>query len=1057
MRYLAVLVWAALNRRTAALVCPYRFAATCSGWICDRVTGPFYCHKCANDQVAVDAYEGGFPTDYGAIFCDACNPGDVQTKNRCWYKCLKPNTEVMINYPQFASGGTGAYCQTCPAGSFADFDPSGPKDIKTVCRRCSAGTFAEDGAAACQECPAGTAAAAGAASCATCSIGSAAGPRAASCVECGPGSTPAIGGVPTLESGAHECARCDAGTYASSVTRYSYSFILRSTTEYIVYTCSPCAAGTFNDNNGAESCSYCPAGTFSTGLATACTSCGDRADSHWDAVATRTTSLANCRCAPAFTGQYCNLDACDDMLRGASLGGLLLEAAWPESSRDMTNAEQAWNTIFRSADTNGDNYLSRAEALEAITSMHMVSRLAWYSPLWSRQRAGSFEFETFDEWSVTISEMVDHTIAARTSADLHQYVEGAPMGLVSVEATYPAANWGSAKCEDNFDSGVNFAWSLQQTEKKLYRQCTYRNGANHEEFTNKVASASDDFCKEGASSKTCTIRDEDGIGVDDRKRLYCVEALFCPLGVDCKIADNVDPSLTEIRCSTGLVYDGAPADVVPALISATGVRFSWLDTSEVEEGFRIFRSPVGAPEKTTLIADIPTTSKHCGQPFSPISYYDRDVGDVPGTHVMYTVSTVQGGEPKDSTTALFTSPWVGTLTVSVITESGSPVRGVSVSVDHLLDDGSVDEKYAPLIAGETDIFGDFESEIRVTDRTWAAVKQHFLVRVSKTTELRDGKLFQHVFAPPEEHVTVSHFKSASLDFVDESSVDISGVVRYDFLPGDFGRAGACEHDDSAVGCYCPVLGTFVVLDRGRGDVETYATDGAGAFSFAAAYMSNVTVRLQKYGAAGVGRDHAFRLDAVSGDGDEDSSGAAPSTTFVVTQDTVLEFVATDSVDVRVGVLGGGDGVAYVHGQPVVFALAGCGGFRRELYTYQGYVATALPPAPKFQLRLGAADASCAVKLVGDIVQAATNTAIAGCRVEMPRFSAPDNATRQSSPSPPPSATPRSAWNSSTAAFYSAPSTSAARLPRAAPQRRCATSGACRGCCLCIATFPRRGE
>mmetsp|Transcript_25123 Transcript_25123/g.84394 ORF Transcript_25123/g.84394 Transcript_25123/m.84394 type:complete len:1055 (+) Transcript_25123:94-3258(+) len=935
---------------------------------------------------------GKFWSSTGAYTCLACFPGKFATADSPTEFC----DECALGKYEYRMGSQG--CIDCAAGSYSK------KLGRTQCRLCDAGTYSGPGSSDCDKCRPGYSSADGAASCTACTAGKY-----------------------TYFWGTPQCLACPAG---------KTSF------------------------NGATSCTSCTAGRFASSGDSFCTSCGDGAGSHWDSFAIGAESQSDCVCAAGYTGKLCDIEGCRPVLRGASLGGLLLEAAWPEPTRDLNNAEMTWNTILRSADVNGDNYLSNDEALKAIASMHFSVPTA-VTRLWSRQVEGTFTFEEFDEFKVTISAMIEDTIRSRLTVDFYQHGGASGNALQSMAATYPAADWTEGNCTDKMDGnangGVDWTWELDTSEKTLYRQCIYRNGflVDNDAFSKDLADGS--ACK--GTPKKCEVRDTDRIGGsedDNRKRLYCVEALFCPRGVACD-AGAVVPSLIEVRCSTGLVYDGSPADVVPALISSTGVRFAWLDTSLFEQGFRIFRSPVDAKEKTTLIADIPTTSKHCGQPFSPISYYDRDVGDVPGTHVMYTVSTVQGGEPKDSTTALFTSPWVGTLTVSVITESGSPVRGVSVSVDHLLDDGSVDEKYAPLIAGETDIFGDFESEIRVTDRTWAAVKQHFLVRVSKTTELRDGKLFQHVFAPPEEHVTVSHFKSASLDFVDESSVDISGVVRYDFLPGDFGRAGACEHDDSAVGCYCPVLGTFVVLDRGRGDVETYATDGAGAFSFAAAYMSNVTVRLQKYGAAGVGRDHAFRLDAVSGDGDEDSSGAAPSTTFVVTQDTVLEFVATDSVDVRVGVLGGGDGVAYVHGQPVVFALAGCGGFRRELYTYQGYVATALPPAPKFQLRLGAADASCAVKLVGDIVQAATNTAIAGCRVEMPRFSAPDNATRQSSPSPPPSATPRSAWNSSTAAFYSAPSTSAARLPRAAPQRRCATSGACRGCCLCIATFPRRGE
>ncbi|KAJ1452456.1 hypothetical protein M885DRAFT_499110 [Pelagophyceae sp. CCMP2097] len=925
------------------------------------------------------------PVDVGANTCIPCGANLVQTKNRCAARCAVG--EVVVGQAFQIIGA--AYCQNCPLGQvpangpnyfFGKATTNPPPDVLNVCKSCESGKFATLGAAACEACPAGRYAdSVGTSTCRLCPPGSAAGPGATVCKRCEGGAVSSIHGGSTIGSGGEECMLCAAGTVLAPSG---------GSQPVLVYTCSSCAAGSFSGTTGSLACQICGPGTFSTGDPTACTSCGDRADSHWLSNQFGAKSRVECLCEPAFTGEFCNLEECDQVLRGASLGGLLLEAAWPESTRDMANAEVAWNTIFRSADTNGDNYLSRAEALGAIASMHMAAPDAAI-PIWSRQMAGS-DIETFEESSVTISDMVRHTIAARTSVDLRQHGGGGQTGLISVKATYPAADWNVAKCRVNEDSGVNLVWSLSTRSKQLYRQCPYRNGVLHDAFVRTFASGGD--CSvvmvNGVTSTECTISDDDGVGVDDRKRLYCVEALFCANGVANCDAEHVDATLSEVRCSTGLVYDGAPADVVPALISATGVRFAWLDTSEDEDGFRIFRSPVGAPEKTTLIADIPTSSVSCGQPFSPISYYDRDVGDVPGTHVMYTVSTVAGGIPVKSTTALFTSPWVGTLTVNVMTESGSPVRGVAVEVDHLLDDGSVDAKYAPLIAGETDIFGDFESEIRVTDRTWTAVKQHFLVRVSKTTELRKGA-FEHVFAPAEEHVTVSHFQSTTMNFIDESAVAISGVVRYDLDSADFGEAGACDFE-TAAGCYCPVRSTVIVVDRGRGDVETYPTDERGAFAFAAAYMSNVTVRLEPFnGVAGIGRNHSFRLDAVLGDGESDAARAVPSTSFVATRDTVLDFVATDSVDV----LGGGDGVAYVHGQPVVFALDGCGGFRRELYTYQGYVATALPPAPKFELRLGAADFPCASVPVDTIVNALTNTAIKGCRAEMPVFQDADNVTR----------------------------------------------------------------
>ncbi|KAJ1451362.1 hypothetical protein M885DRAFT_468528 [Pelagophyceae sp. CCMP2097] len=866
--------------------------------------------------------------------CGSCSPGKFATADSPSLSCED------CRRGKFASGYGASVCQLCAAGSVSK--NSGMSE----CELCQAGTFSEPGyGLSCPSCPTGKSSAVGAASCTACSAGKYAG----------------FGGMP-------QCLACPAGMTS-------------------VY--------------GASSCTSCTAGRFASSGDSSCTSCGV---GNWEPFSTGAKSQADCVCAVGYTGKLCNVEGCSPVQRGASLGGLLLEAAWPEPTRDLSNKEMTFNTILRSADTNGDNYLSNDEASKAIKSMHMAVPDV-VTKLWSRQVEGEFVFKDFDEKEpeekVTITEMVQHTMLSRTTVELYQHGGAEGAALSGMAATYPAADWTQPTCVANKDTadtgGVDWTWQLDTSEKTLYRQCIYRNGelVDGESFSKGMADGS--ACI-GSLKKKCSVHDPDGISGDSRKRLYCAEALFCPRDRKCDEMAAVVNSLTEMRCSTGLLYDGSPADVVPALISSTGVRFAWLDTSTDEQGFQIFRSPVDALAKTTLIADIPTKSKSCGQPFSPISYYDRDVGDVPGTHVMYTVSTVgSDGDPKESTTALFTSPWVGTLTVAVTSESGSPVRDVTVVVNHLLDDGTVDDKYSPLLSGDTDNYGEFESEIRVTDRDWTAVKQHFLIQVSKSTLINPGEFetnFQHVFAPSSMQSTLQHFQSTTVDFVDKSTVSISGVVRYDLDPKDFGGAGDCAYSTEASGCYCPVLNTVVLVDRGGGDVESFPTHPeTGAFKFSAAYNSIITVRLEGFnGLGGVGRNHTFRLDAVSGDA-ADPSRSSPSTTFVATQDTVLEFVATDEVEVRVGVLGGGEGVAYVHGQPVVFGLAGCKGFQRKLFTYMGYASTVLPPAPKHQLRLGATDAPCSSRKREEIIDTFKEVGLAGCRAEMPYFPDSDNATR----------------------------------------------------------------
>jgi hypothetical protein len=213
------------------------------------------------------------------------------------------------------------------------------------------------------------------------------------------------------------------------------------------------------------------------------------------------------------------------------------------------------------------------------------------------------------------------------------------------------------------------------------------------------------------------------------------------------------------------------------------------------------------------------------------------------------------------------------------------------------------------------------------------VKQHFLVKVSKQTILSTGGVLQHVFEPAEERVAVTHFRSTQLEFVDESAVSVSGVVKYDFDALDFAGNGPCTFVHVGA-CYCPVRSTKILVDKGRGDVETHETDPeTGVFAFSVTHDLQVTVSLAAFSGLGeIGQKHAFRLDVRSGDGESSQSSTSPSTTFIARGTTVLEFVATDSIALRVGVLGGGDGEAYVNGQPVVFGLGGCGGFHRKLYT-----------------------------------------------------------------------------------------------------------------------------
>ena len=45
-----------------------------------------------------------------------------------------------------------------------------------------------------------------------------------------------------------------------------------------------------------------------------------------------------------------------------SLGLLVVEAHWPEPTRDMVGAKTTWSNIFRSADLDGNDYLTGADS-----------------------------------------------------------------------------------------------------------------------------------------------------------------------------------------------------------------------------------------------------------------------------------------------------------------------------------------------------------------------------------------------------------------------------------------------------------------------------------------------------------------------------------------------------------------------------------------------------------------------------------------------------------------------------------------------------------------------
>ncbi|KAH8074184.1 calcium ion binding protein [Aureococcus anophagefferens] len=381
----------------------------------------------------------------------------------------------------------------------------------------------------------------------------------------------------------------------------------------------------------------------------------------------------------------------------------------------------------------------------------------------------------------------------------------------------------------------------------LYQQCAFVNGAQIGDaggFFDSLVDGTD--CDGGR----CEFHDARGIAAGNRKRVLCVEVDFCASADACD-AESVDTLLTATRCATALAYDGAPADVVPALEDFWGVTFSWLDTSLDEAGFYVFRTAgdeASAAASPVLIA-------------RPVAFNDRDTGQNPGTVVQYTVATVDAAGGAHGATVEFTSPWLSELEVAVETESEAPVEGVT------------------------------------------AQSQNMVAVCSKTSATSAGAVVEHVFEPAEQRFSQRHFRENVVEIVDETSVSVTGYVRYNFTdaPGSGGAwDSGCPHRDGAARCYCPLphKAVTVKVEDDQGTVTDVAPNEAGYFATGVTYGHRYKVYLQAFeGEDGSAtRAHEFRMTSDAGDlaVDAVAEGAAPLLDFFADADVAMEFVHAES-------------------------------------------------------------------------------------------------------------------------------------------------------------------
>ena len=390
-----------------------------------------------------------------------------------------------------------------------------------------------------------------------------------------------------------------------------------------------------------------------------------------------------------------------------------------------------------------------------------------------------------------------------------------------------------------------------------------------------------------------------------------------------------DKTLTVTRCTTGLQYDGTPADVFPRMMGTEGVSITWLDTRyEDTSGYRVYKYDASVPfaEDTSarLLQEIPLKKADCGLTHNYLDFRDATTGSQPGLEVGYAIVPLDaaGDEIKDkvgisgvsftpssferrrrltssalasSASSGFIVTWFGDIRVKVEAEGGGPVEGVIVELGHLVHNEI--DAYYPMgfLQEETDEYGEATLEVRVQDRSWFSKAQHFRVTVRKTSPKTDGGVIDHEFEPASEDVTLRHLGEFPVNFIDETSSVISGTVSHASFDAEW-FAGNCPHrkSDDTGECMCPVDGAKMFIRRASGAEEPVTMQSEGKFSKAVARGETVTLRLEQYNGTDGTVPHEF---TVTHDADDATvrDGANATFTYTADEDARVDFLDESTV------------------------------------------------------------------------------------------------------------------------------------------------------------------
>jgi len=154
-------------------------------------------------------------------------------------------------------------------------------------------------------------------------------------------------------------------------------------------------------------------------------------------------------------------------------------------------------------------------------------------------------------------------------------------------------------------------------------------------------------------------------------------------------------------------------------------------------------------------------------------------------------------------------------------------------VDRFTGDEDINIDFCPLTTVTTDLFGDINVDIRVSDRTWNSTTEYFIITPSKVDTLMDGTVIEHVFSPATQSVSLHHLMSGmKIKFTDNTTVSIFGKVAFD-------PANTAFND-------CPFPGVPVALLDAYGQETIHVTDSDGLFSFSVDKGTAASVYIPDY-------------------------------------------------------------------------------------------------------------------------------------------------------------------------------------------------------------------